>query len=201
MMPNVRVEGESEAYRKHRVKLLEAEIALKDQRERVADLRRQLPLGAEVKPDYVFREGPADSRDDNQKKYFDTRLSGLFSKGEDRLIVYHMMYEPDSDMACRMCSMWVDGYNAIVPHLAQIVNFAVIAKADIEKLRAWGPRRGWGEAETVIESRQLLQSRFQRRSRGRSVACSERVLPREERQDPSFLHNRSIARIPPSSGT
>jgi predicted dithiol-disulfide oxidoreductase (DUF899 family) len=40
-----------------RDELLEAEIALKDQRERVAALRRKLPLDMEIK-DYQFHEGP-----------------------------------------------------------------------------------------------------------------------------------------------
>lgn len=43
-----------------------------------------------------------------------------------------------------MCSMWVDGYNGIAPHLSQTVNFAIIAKAELAKLRSWGHRRGWG---------------------------------------------------------
>ena len=143
MMPHVRFQGESRAYRKHRDRLLEAEIALKDQRERIAALRRELPQGPEVQSDYIFREGPADKNDNNPKNCVDTRLSELFSHDKYRLIVYHMMYEPDADMARPMCSMWIDGYNAIVPHLTQTVNFVVIAKAEIGKLRAWGQRRGW----------------------------------------------------------
>ena len=42
---NVTIKGESAEYRKLRNQLLEAEIALKDQTERVAALRRQLPTG------------------------------------------------------------------------------------------------------------------------------------------------------------
>ena len=51
--------GQSDAYAKARKELLDAEIALRDQRERVAELRRALPPGPEM-PDYAFREGPAD---------------------------------------------------------------------------------------------------------------------------------------------
>ena len=42
-----RLEIESANYRKLRDELIEAEIALKDQRERVAALRRKLPLDTE----------------------------------------------------------------------------------------------------------------------------------------------------------
>ena len=51
--------GESNDYQQRREELLAAEIALKDQVEHVAALRRALPLGISV-PDYVFREGPMD---------------------------------------------------------------------------------------------------------------------------------------------
>ncbi|MEE8554804.1 MAG: DUF899 family protein, partial [bacterium] len=50
------VPGESPQYGKQRDALLEAEMALRDQRERVAELRRQLPAGPVLR-DYVFREG------------------------------------------------------------------------------------------------------------------------------------------------
>jgi predicted dithiol-disulfide oxidoreductase (DUF899 family) len=48
---NVMIKGESEEYRKLRDQLLEAEIALKDQTERVAALRRKLPGGPLVETD------------------------------------------------------------------------------------------------------------------------------------------------------
>ena len=51
--------GETKEHRKARDELLEAEIALRDQRERVAALRRQLPTNP-VDTDYTFREGPVD---------------------------------------------------------------------------------------------------------------------------------------------
>ena len=59
----VKLQREKNEYRKLRDQLLEAEITLKDQRESVAALRRQLPMGPPVETDYVFREGPADIRD------------------------------------------------------------------------------------------------------------------------------------------
>jgi predicted dithiol-disulfide oxidoreductase (DUF899 family) len=58
----VKMQGEKDEYRKLRDELLEAEIALKDQRECVGALRRQLPMGPAVATDYVFREGPLTSR-------------------------------------------------------------------------------------------------------------------------------------------
>jgi len=72
---------ESAAYRKSRDELLEAEIALKDQRERVAALRRKLPLDTEIQ-DYEFHEGPADLNQDGP--ITTVRLSGLFDDPTSR---------------------------------------------------------------------------------------------------------------------
>lgn len=54
------LESESEDYRKARAELLEAEIALWDHCERVAALRRKLPIETQVQ-DHVFQEGPRNS--------------------------------------------------------------------------------------------------------------------------------------------
>jgi len=78
-MPGRPIQSESPEYRRLRDELLAAEIALKDERERVAQLRRQLPMGALVKQDYVFREGPRDLRDNDPSHFFDTRISSPVS--------------------------------------------------------------------------------------------------------------------------
>lgn len=144
-MPRYPIHGESAEYRRLRNELLAAEIALKDERERVAQLRRQLPMGAAVKQDYVFREGPRDLRDNDPAHFFDTRFSTLFQDGKDSLIVDHLMYAPKNERACPMCSMWADGYDAIAHHVGDKVNFVLVARAPLEKLRTWGHRRGWSK--------------------------------------------------------
>ena len=140
---DVRIKGETEEYRKLRNQLLEAEIALKDQTERVAALRRQLPKGPPVEIDYVFREGPSDLLEDSPTKFRDVRLSELFAPGKDSLIVDHMMWAPKDDLPCRMCNMWADGYASIAPHVSDKVNFVLVSKVEIGRLRDWGRRRAW----------------------------------------------------------
>jgi predicted dithiol-disulfide oxidoreductase (DUF899 family) len=135
--------GESEEYRRLRDELLKAEISLKDQRERVAVLRRQLPMGAVVETDYVFREGPSDIRDESPEKFRDVRLSELFAPGKGQLIIDHMMWGANDKLPCPMCNMWADGYAAIAPHVANKVNFALVTKVGLPTLREWGRRRGW----------------------------------------------------------
>ena len=140
---NVHIHGESAEYRKKRNELLEAELALRDQTERVAALRRLLPLGPPVETDYVFREGPADLAEDSPANIRDVRLSELFAPGKDTLIVDHMMWGPSDKLPCRMCNMWADGYSSIAPHVSDKVNFVLVSKVDILRLRDWGRRRGW----------------------------------------------------------
>ena len=130
-------------YRKLRDELLEAERALVEKRERVAELRRSLGAGTRVETDYVFHEGPADLTRNDEPDFFDTRLSELFRDGVDELVVDHMMFAPDAEAGCPMCSMWADGYDAVAYHIADRVNFVLVARAPIAKLRAWGAGRGW----------------------------------------------------------
>ncbi|MGI5238465.1 DUF899 family protein [Dactylosporangium sp. CA-139066] len=131
--------GAGEEYRKARSALLDAERALRDRVEEVAAARRALPPGA-VLPAYTFEEGPADLGLD--EPVTTPALADLFG-GHDTLVVYHLMYAPQDDGACPMCSMWVDGFQGVHHHLARHTGFAVVAKAPLPKLREWGRRRGW----------------------------------------------------------
>src|SRR6266581_3839758 len=83
--------GESNDYQQRREELLAAEIALKDQVERVAALRRALPLGMSV-PDYVFREGLLVLPNSDPEDFRDVRLADLFTDGHDTLLVEHLMF-------------------------------------------------------------------------------------------------------------
>ena len=130
-------------YRAKRDALLAAENALIEQREQVAQLRHELPPGPVVDKDYCFREGPPELADNDPEHYFGTRLSELFTAERDTLIVQHLMFSPDSEAACPMCSMWTDGFTAVVRHVEQRASFVVIAKTQLDRLRAWGRDRGW----------------------------------------------------------
>jgi len=118
------------------------EIELRDHIEEVAAQRRALSPGPIVN-EYTFKEGPADIARNDAKDFKDTRLSELFAPGKDELVVYHLMYGPDWEGACPMCTMWVTGYNAIAPYVSERANFVIVAKADIGKLREWSKARGW----------------------------------------------------------
>jgi predicted dithiol-disulfide oxidoreductase (DUF899 family) len=126
-------------HRAARRALLDAELALRDQAEAVAAQRRALPPGPAL-PEYTFAEGPRDLDADGPSGA--VTLAELFGE-HDELVVYHLMFHPDDDAACAMCSMWVDGFRGVAAHLERRVALAVIAKAPLDKLRAFGRHRGW----------------------------------------------------------
>jgi predicted dithiol-disulfide oxidoreductase (DUF899 family) len=132
-------EGASEEYVGARVDLAKAERALRDQIEEVAAARRRMPQGL-LLDEYAFAEGPADLGLSEPVRT--TTLRELFGE-YPTLVVYHLMFHPDDDEACPMCSMWVDGFQGVAHHLAQHTAFAVVGKAPLPKLRAWALRRGW----------------------------------------------------------
>ena len=133
---------ESADYRKRRQELQQAEIALMRQREQVAEMRRALPTGAVIKQDYIFQEGSADLAA-GDKPVREVRLSQLFTAPKRSLVLYHFMYGKGQRKACPMCTMWIDGFNGVADHLAENVDFAVIAAADLPALREHGRWRGW----------------------------------------------------------
>jgi predicted dithiol-disulfide oxidoreductase (DUF899 family) len=113
--------------------LVRDEIGMKNHIEKVAAKRRKLPAGEPVAQDYVFAEGPGRP----------VKLSQLFDKGKDELIIYHYMFAPKDKKPCPMCTMWCDGYDRIEPYVRKRANFALVTKAPIEKLRKWARGRGW----------------------------------------------------------
>ena len=128
-----RFPGESRAYRTARDKLLDAELKLRKQVEQVAALRRKLPLGGEVPEDYEFEE-------DGAKKI---RLSQLFTRGKDSLILYSFMYGPKVEKPCPMCTAFLDSLDGAAPHVIQRANLAVVAKSPIARIREFARSRGW----------------------------------------------------------
>jgi predicted dithiol-disulfide oxidoreductase (DUF899 family) len=141
MLRHTRLNNESREYLERREALRQAELEMFRTAERVAALRRELPLGAEV-DDYVFQEGPRELEDPDSS-VTDVRLSELFSGPGRSLIVYHFMYGKRNTTACPMCTMWIDGFNGIAPHLVRNADLAIVAAADPATLRAHARARGW----------------------------------------------------------
>ena len=132
---------ESDEYRSKREELRQAEIESMKVRERIAELRRQLPGGAVVE-DYEFTEGPADL-EDGDRPVRSVRLSQLFTAADRSLVIYHFMYGKKQTNPCPMCTMIIDGLNGVAHHLAQNVDLAIVAAADLRALRGHARRQGW----------------------------------------------------------
>jgi predicted dithiol-disulfide oxidoreductase (DUF899 family) len=133
--------NESQEYLLKRDELRRAEIDLRKQRERVAELRRQLPQGPAVE-NYVFEEVSAklDAGDTPIQK---VRLSELFTSQDRSVVIYHFMFGKKQTKACPMCTAWIDGFNGVAHHLAQNLDFAIVAAADLVSLRSYARTRGW----------------------------------------------------------
>lgn len=145
----VRFPGESDQYRQAREELLQAEIDLRRQIEAVAVQRRTLPLGGVVPEDYVFDEWDADTGAART-----VRLSELFEDGKDTLFLYSHMFIPGREglpleEGCPSCTSIIDAVDGEVPHITQLINFAVVAKPPIEHFRAHAQARGWRHARLL----------------------------------------------------
>ena len=55
----------------------------------------------------------------------------------------HFMFGPKMAEACPLCTSILDGMDGEAPHIMQRVNFAVIAKSPIERIRKFARQRGW----------------------------------------------------------
>ncbi len=133
--------------------MLEAEIELRRAIERVAAQRRALPPGGAVPDDYRFEEVADSGRE--------VRLSELFEEEKDTLVVYSFMFPrwsgdtrpgpaggetarlPLAETPCPSCTSILDSLDSAVPHLAQRLNLAVVAKSDPERIRIFARERGW----------------------------------------------------------
>jgi predicted dithiol-disulfide oxidoreductase (DUF899 family) len=113
-----------------RKRLLAEEKAFTQARDRLSAARRELPW--ERIEDYAFA-GPQGV----------VRLSDLF-RGRSQLIVYHLMFHPEWNAACKSCSFWADNFERVIVHLnARDTNLAAVSRAPVEKLEAFKRRMGW----------------------------------------------------------
>lgn len=147
--------GESAEYRAARDRLLEQEIELRRATEAVAAARRALPPGGVVPEDYVFQGAGPDGAPT------DVRLSELFAPGRDSLVIYSFMFprDPGDDRPgptagetahlplvegpCPSCVALLDQLDGAAEHVAPLINFAVVAKAPLSRVLAFGEERGW----------------------------------------------------------
>jgi predicted dithiol-disulfide oxidoreductase (DUF899 family) len=147
MMQFTRLPDESAPYLEARERLRLAEIELMQQGERVAAMRRDLPVGPVV-DDYEFLEGPP-SLADGDAPVSTVRLSDLFTAPDRPLVIYHLMFGKAQTEPCPMCTQWLDGFNGVAHHLARNVDFVVVAAAEPAALRAHARTREWNRLRVL----------------------------------------------------
>ena len=135
-MEHLSYPNESGEYRAARNALLDAEMELRRQLERVAALRRALPAGGVLKEDYVFERIGKNGAVERGK------LSELF-EGKQSLILYSFMFGPEREKPCPGCTHLLDGLDGAARHVPQRAPFYIVAKSPIVRLAAWARDRGW----------------------------------------------------------
>jgi predicted dithiol-disulfide oxidoreductase (DUF899 family) len=123
--------NETAEYRNARNSLLAEEIELRRHIERVAALRRGLPLGGKVPEDYAF-EGEKGA----------VRLSDLFGD-KQTLVLYSMMFGPQRTSACPMCTAMLTSWDGTARNLRERLAIAVTARSPIERLIDFKKDRHW----------------------------------------------------------
>ena len=111
--------------------LLTREKEFTRQRDALSAARREMPM-VKTDKEYVF-DGP------NGKE----TLADLFD-GRSQLIVYHFMFGPDWEEACKSCSYLADHFDGANYHLPQRdATFVVVSRAPLSKLQSYKERLGW----------------------------------------------------------
>jgi predicted dithiol-disulfide oxidoreductase (DUF899 family) len=141
-MGELRYPNESEEYREARAALLKDEQELVDKTKAVAEKRSKLPLGGQLKEDYVFQ------RANDGKVGQRVKLSELFGD-KNTLILYSFMFGPNWDKPCLSCTSLMDGFDCTAYQVTRDAAFAAIAKAQPERINAWAKERGWSQIDLL----------------------------------------------------
>jgi len=120
-----------EAWIEARKKLLAKEKEFTRLRDQLSQERRALPWERVEKP-YIF-DGPTGK----------ATFSQLFA-GSSQLVVYHLMFAPNDEAACKSCSWWADNFERNAIHLKhRDVTIVAVSRAPLDKLEAFKKRMGW----------------------------------------------------------
>jgi predicted dithiol-disulfide oxidoreductase (DUF899 family) len=141
-MSELRYPNESREYRDARDALLKDEQELVDKVKAVAERRRQLPRGGQLKENYVFQRAN-DGKVGNRVSFSD-----LF-EDKNTLLLYSFMFGPSWDKPCPSCTSLVDGFDRTAYQVTRNAAFVAVAKAPPERINAWAKERGWSQIALV----------------------------------------------------
>jgi predicted dithiol-disulfide oxidoreductase (DUF899 family) len=141
-MTELRYPNESKEYRTARESLLEEEQELVAKVKAVAESRRNLPLGGQLKEDYVLQWA------NDGKVGRSVKFSELFGD-KNTLLLYSFMFGPGWDHPCPSCTSLIDGFDRAWYQVTRNAAFVAIAKAPAERINTWAKQRGWSQIELV----------------------------------------------------
>jgi predicted dithiol-disulfide oxidoreductase (DUF899 family) len=119
-----------EAWLAARLKLLAEEKEFTRRRDELSRRRRELPW-VKIR-DYAFASAAGS-----------VMLADLF-RGKSQLVVFHLMFHPDWNAACKSCSFWADNFDRAVVHLrGRDANLVAVSRAPLAKIEAFRKRMGW----------------------------------------------------------
>jgi len=178
-MRELRYPNESREYRDARESLLKDEQELVDKVRSVAERRRNLPPGGQLKEDYVFQWA-------NDGKVGKTvKFSELFAD-KNTLLLYSFMFGPSWDNPCPSCTSLVDGFDRTWYQVTRDASFVAIAKAPAERINAWANQRGWSQIELVSGSESPYQADY--KCQGDSDDMQWPVMHVFRKQDGKIFH-------------
>jgi len=120
-VPHPTIVGPDE-WNARRAELLVAEKALTREYDRVAALRRRLPM-IRLEKDYIFgtANGPV-------------RMHELF-EGRRQLIMYHFMFGPQDVVGCPVCTGYMAGLGDLSRLARRDTTFCIVGRAPIERIQ------------------------------------------------------------------
>jgi predicted dithiol-disulfide oxidoreductase (DUF899 family) len=127
--------NDSAEYRQARVRLLAQEIELRRHIEKVAQMRRELPLGGRP-PDYRFT-------DENGMQ---VGLADLFGR-QDTLVTYFWMFGPQRERPCPMCTSFIGSLDTPARDIKQRVSLVILGRSPVARQLAFARERGWRNLE------------------------------------------------------
>ena len=178
-MSESRYPNEGREYREARDSLLKDEQELVAKVKAVAAKRRTLPLGGQLKEDYVFQWA------NDGKVGQPVRFSELFGD-KNTLLLYSFMYGSNWDNPCPSCTSLVDGFDRAWYSVSRHAAFVAIAKAPATKINAWATRRGWSRIPLVSGSGSAYQTEY--KCQGDSDDMQLPVMHVFRKQDGQIFH-------------
>jgi len=123
--------GTQEEWQAARDELLAEEKELTRRNDELARKRRELPW-VPVEKEYSFETAEGTKS-----------LAELFD-GRSQLLIYHLMFGPEYEAGCPVCSSIADNLNANLPHLrARDVTMICSSRAPLDRLQGYKKRMGW----------------------------------------------------------